>query len=32
MKMVNIALCETSDGSIVRASRLIDEYIHFTRF
>lgn len=30
--MVNIALCENSDGSITRASRLINEYIHFTRF
>ena len=30
--MVNIALCENSDGSITRASRLISEYIHFTRF
>lgn len=32
MKTVNITLCENSDGSIMRASRLIDEYIHFTRF
>lgn len=30
--MVNIALCENSDGSITRASKLINEYIHFTRF
>ena len=30
--MVNIALCENSDGSITRASRLINEYIRFTRF
>ncbi|MGM9533088.1 hypothetical protein [Intestinibacter sp.] len=30
--MVNVALCENSEGSIIRASRLIDEYIHFTRF
>lgn len=30
--MVNIALCENSYYSITRASRLISEYIRFTRF